>query len=241
MQTFDWWVDQCRELLVGNQVTNGRYRYTRPAPHVYEYQWLWDSCFHAITYRWFDLEMARDELLSMVAKQVETGADTGMIPHMNYWQPDGMGLWGQAERSIITQPPLLAVAAEHVYAWSGDKQFLRQMYDAVAQYHAWFDRRRDPEGEHHVPAEQVAAPHQVRVAEELGGRGQLQEAEGSVGRHRIDASTLHLIAHRLVDHVLGRRWGGDRCSASGSDGGAANVAHGVRNRRPECRCDDLPP
>ncbi|MEM7114430.1 MAG: trehalase family glycosidase [Chloroflexota bacterium] len=150
MQKFDWWVEQCRGLLVGNQVRNGRYRYTRPAPHVYEYQWLWDSCFHAITYRWFDVAMAQDELLSMVAKQVDAGADAGMIPHMNYWQPDGMALWGQAERSIITQPPLLAVAAELVYAKSGDKQFLRQMYDAVARYHAWFDRRRDPEGEHLV-------------------------------------------------------------------------------------------
>lgn len=150
MQSFEWWVDRCRQLLAGNQVQNGRFRYTRPAPHVYEYQWLWDSCFHAITYRWFDIQMAQDELLSMIAKQIQTGPDAGMIPHMNYWQPDGMTLWGQAERSIITQPPLLAVAAELVYAKSGNKQFLRQMYDAVAHYHRWFDQRRDPEGDHLV-------------------------------------------------------------------------------------------
>ena len=150
MQTFEWWQDKCRELLVQNQIVSGRYRYTRPAPHVYEYQWLWDSCFHAITYRWFDVEMAQDELRSVIAKQVNDGADEGMIPHMNYWQPDGIELWEQADRSIITQPPLIAIAAELVYQKSHDRQFLSEIYTAVVHYHHWFDRRRDPEGEHLV-------------------------------------------------------------------------------------------
>ncbi len=144
------WVEKCQTLLRGNQLESNGFRYTRPAPKVYEYQWLWDSCFHAMTYRWFDMDMAQDELLSMIARQVKTGADTGMIPHMNYWKPDGEKLWGNPERSIITQPPLIAIAAEKVYQRSQNRRFLEKIYSAVADYHRWFDRRRDPDNDHLV-------------------------------------------------------------------------------------------
>lgn len=148
----DWqaWVEKCQGLLRGNQIESKGFRYTRPAPHVYEYQWLWDSCFHAITYRWFDIDMAKDELISVIAKQVKEGADAGMIPHMNYWQPDGEKLWGNPHRSIITQPPLIGIAAEKVYQISQDKAFLAKIYEAEVTYHRWFDRRRDPDNDHLV-------------------------------------------------------------------------------------------
>lgn len=144
------WVERCRILLAGNQIQSGKHRYTRPAPHVYEQQWLWDSCFHAITYRWFDVAMAQDELLSLLHHQVRAGDDAGMIPHMAYWQGGGAALWGADAHSIITQPPLIGVAARRVYERSGDTAFLRQVYPALRDYHAWFDRRRDPDGDHLV-------------------------------------------------------------------------------------------
>lgn len=145
----DWqtWVERSAEVLRGNQITSRGYRYTRPAPHVYEYQWLWDSCFHAITYRWFDLSMARDELLSLAAGQVMDGPDAGMIPHMIYWKGDGSHLWGRPDRSIITQPPLLAVAARLVHQRQPDRDLLAEIYPRVCAYHEWFDRRRDPDGD----------------------------------------------------------------------------------------------
>lgn len=147
---FFQWVTRCRAILEGNQKRHGHLRYTRPAPHVYEYQWLWDSCFHAISYRWFDIEMAKDELLSVVARQIEEGPDAGLIPHMNYWKPDGEALWGVPERSIITQPPLIAVAAEKVFEKSADIEFLKKLYPHLVEVHRWFDRRRDPDNDHLV-------------------------------------------------------------------------------------------
>ncbi|MFQ3568407.1 MAG: trehalase family glycosidase [Aggregatilineales bacterium] len=148
----DWatWVERCAAVLRGNQISSRGHRYTRPAPHVYEHQWLWDSCFHAITYRWFDVAMAREELLSLVASQALDGPDAGMIPHMVYWQGDGTALWGQAGRSIITQPPLIAVAALRVHTTAPDQNFLLQVYPALCAYHNWFDRRRDPDGDNLV-------------------------------------------------------------------------------------------
>jgi glycogen debranching enzyme len=144
------WMEKCRTILEGNQISSQGYRYTRPAPHVYEQQWLWDSCFHAIAYRWFDVEYAKDELLSVVAKQVKSGADAGMIPHMNYWSGGGKELWGVEDRSIITQPPLIAVAALHVQRQAQDIAWLAKLYPALVDYHRWFDRRRDPDNDHLV-------------------------------------------------------------------------------------------
>jgi alpha,alpha-trehalase len=40
---------------------------------------------------------------------------------------------------------LLAVAADLVFEHSHDLEFLAQMYEKVAKYHDWFDRRRDPD------------------------------------------------------------------------------------------------
>jgi len=141
----DTWRARCGDLLRSNQVQAGDQRYTRPAPMTYEQQWLWDSAFHAITYRHIDPDMAAAELRSLISKQVQRGADAGMIPHMNYWDGLGTPLWGQPDRSSITQPPLIAVAAWRVYETTGDHDLLRDLYPALVRYHQWFQRRRTPD------------------------------------------------------------------------------------------------
>ncbi|QQR91343.1 MAG: hypothetical protein IPJ88_06355 [Myxococcales bacterium] len=60
------WQNRCADVLRNNEMSTQGFRYTRPAPHVYKQQWLWDSCFHAIVYRHFDPEMAWAELKSLV-------------------------------------------------------------------------------------------------------------------------------------------------------------------------------
>jgi glycogen debranching enzyme len=148
----DWntWQRQVDNLLQSNRVEVGSYRFTRPAPMVYEHQWLWDSAFHAIIARWFDPALAGDELKSIVAHQLTAGPDEGMIPHMAYWQGGGNELWGIEEHSLITQPPLLAIAARLVYERSADQELLEALYPRLARHHDWFDRRRDPDGDHLV-------------------------------------------------------------------------------------------
>ncbi|MCC6803835.1 MAG: hypothetical protein IT319_13210 [Anaerolineae bacterium] len=150
----DTWLHKVSDLLSGNRITVDGYRYTAPSLDTgdfgrkdYANQFMWDSCFHAITWRWIDPVMAQDELLSLVSRQVKDGADAGMIPHCNYWRGGGSWLWGQDDRSSLTQPPLIAVAAQLIYERSGDQKFLAAIYDAMSAYHAWFDRRRDPDGD----------------------------------------------------------------------------------------------
>ena len=52
---------------IPNNIPNG-FQYTVPDPIVYPYQWLWDSCYHAIVLSHFSVEDAQKELLSLSAE-----------------------------------------------------------------------------------------------------------------------------------------------------------------------------
>jgi hypothetical protein len=132
------------------------YRYTCPAKEngAYLPQWLWDSCFHAIVYRWFDPSMAWAELQSLLVHQIQSGNDAGMIPHMAYLKENGdefdQNLFQQANHSIITQPPLISCAALEVHTLNPNPEILASLYEGLLFYHNWFDRRRDLENDHLV-------------------------------------------------------------------------------------------
>jgi alpha,alpha-trehalase len=149
---FDIWLQKAADLLASNRITIDGHSYTGPSLDTadfgrkdYANQFLWDSCFHAVIWRWIDPRQAQEELLSLVSRQVQEGPDAGMIPHCNYWRNDGAWLWSQPERSSLTHPPLVAVAANLVFEHNGDLEFLAQIYEKVERYHDWFDRRRDPD------------------------------------------------------------------------------------------------
>jgi glycogen debranching enzyme len=139
-------LDAVRVLMAKNRVEWQGYRYTRPAPSVYEHQWLWDSCFHAIINCHVDPEMAKDELRSLLYKRGEN--THGMVPHMIYWDGGGTELWGQEYTSTITQPPMIAWAALRVYQATGDQSFLREVFDPICRFHDWLLEARDPDGDH---------------------------------------------------------------------------------------------
>lgn len=154
---WDEWLGRCADVLRGNlpdpAVRAGLpFRYTCPAREKGHYlpQWLWDSCFHALAYRWFDPQMAWDELRSLLVHQVADGDDAGMIPHMAHFAANGdavnQGFFRHPQRSSITQPPLIAVAAMAAYERDPRDEMLRALYEPLRRFHAWFDRRRDPDG-----------------------------------------------------------------------------------------------
>src|SRR3977135_3262123 len=49
------------------------FAYTCPSPNHYPWQWYWDSCFSAISWRRFDRGRSRRELESLLAAQREDG------------------------------------------------------------------------------------------------------------------------------------------------------------------------
>jgi hypothetical protein len=91
-----------RAMLDDHWVPEG---YAAPHAMVYPWQWLWDSCFHALI--WAELgEPARAVRELTSALSVQT-AD-GFVPHMNYVR-DPMfhaDFWGRQGASNITQPPM---------------------------------------------------------------------------------------------------------------------------------------
>ncbi len=83
--------------------------YTVPNADVYPWQWLWDSCFHAVC--WAELDepdRAISELWSVFASQ----HDDGFVPHLDYRRGPypHEGLWRRVAASTITQPPMFGHA-----------------------------------------------------------------------------------------------------------------------------------
>jgi hypothetical protein len=120
------------------------FRYTRPSPGRYPWQWYWDSCFAAIAWRRFDPGRARAELESLLAAQ----RGDGFIGHTIFW--DRPVSWTRlpfynvtSRRSFQTetiQPPLLA------WAWRiavGDPVAEPRI---VAQ-RDWLEAHRDLDGD----------------------------------------------------------------------------------------------
>lgn len=84
-----------------------------PNPTTYPWQWLWDSCFHAVV--WSHLGDERG-LLEVTAALADQDAD-GFVPHLRYaaGPHPHQAFWGRATTSSITQPPMFghAVAVLH--------------------------------------------------------------------------------------------------------------------------------
>lgn len=75
-------------------------------PHAgtYPFQWLWDSCFHAVVWAELGDERAMVELGSALAN----ASPRGFVPHLTYWSdPDHhASFWGRPRTSSLTQPPM---------------------------------------------------------------------------------------------------------------------------------------
>jgi hypothetical protein len=138
---------------------NDRGTYTVPAENLYPHQWLWDSCFIAIGWRWLDVDRAQTELTSLIRGQWSNG----MLPMMvlnpepkyrldrNLWRswispysPDGIATSG------ITQPPMLAEAVWQVgqkLKLAERRSWYHKMLPALIAYHQWIYNDRDPHQE----------------------------------------------------------------------------------------------
>jgi glycogen debranching enzyme len=138
--------DTIRTTMVTNQrETNGHF-YTVPSVSAYPYQWLWDSCFNALTYRNLEQpELAQRELSSLLVKQW----NNGMIPHMHYWEPHPEVMhvnWGVPDTSTLIQPPLIAYAAWRVYHTTKNRAWLESMYSGLVRWHTYLLRERQLPG-----------------------------------------------------------------------------------------------
>jgi hypothetical protein len=100
-----------RAILEANWRDDG---YTSPNLATYPWQWLWDSCFHAVIWAVLGDERAITELRSVFVHQ----RPTGFVPHVGYQHEPAaaLPLWGVEGSSTITQPPMYAHAARRIAA-----------------------------------------------------------------------------------------------------------------------------
>ncbi|MBO0769612.1 MAG: hypothetical protein J2O48_13095, partial [Solirubrobacterales bacterium] len=141
---------RCAEVLSANWREGRRrsdgtpFAYTCPARGHYPWQWYWDSCFTAITWRHLDPERSRQELESLLNAQREDG----FIGHTIFWNTPLTGfrrftynvVGRHATMTSSIQPPLLA------WAWSlavGDPR----EEPRIARHHDWLEGNRDLEGD----------------------------------------------------------------------------------------------
>jgi hypothetical protein len=129
----------------GTRPTDGtQFAYTCPSPGHYPWQWYWDSCFTAITWRHFDPSRSRRELESLLAAQREDG----FIGHTIFWNTPLAGrrrftynvTSRTAAMTASIQPPLLA------WAWRiavGDPASV----PGIVRHYDWLAANRDLDGD----------------------------------------------------------------------------------------------
>jgi hypothetical protein len=128
------WMTTARTMLRSLQRQSSYARYTL-ADATTTAQSPLVSALNAMTYRWFDGDMAADEIRSASGKQITDGDDAGLIPAYNHYGTEDAPL-------PIAAPPLLAVAAVAVYHLTGDSNLIEKLYPRLTAYHDWLDRTR---------------------------------------------------------------------------------------------------
>ncbi|OGY26979.1 MAG: hypothetical protein A2Z11_04770 [Candidatus Woykebacteria bacterium RBG_16_43_9] len=153
-------IESAKQVLWGNLKTGysawsgTNYKYICPANEHYTHQWFWDSCFHAIVLTHFDVELAKNEINSLLFAQKKEG----FIPHIIHWDGhryaaslSNLGLRLESKFSLfpstsqLIQPPLIAQAVEAIYKKDKDIDFLRRVVPKLKSYYLWLSGYRDPD------------------------------------------------------------------------------------------------
>lgn len=118
--------------------------YTCPSPGRYPYQWYWDSCFHAISWRRFDAGRAQRELRSLLAAQREDG----FIGHTIFWNRPLTGTRRYTYNVISSSDPMTSSIEPPLLAWAwriavGDPA----AEPGLIRHHEWLAEHRDLEGD----------------------------------------------------------------------------------------------
>ncbi len=123
------------------------YSFISPANIEYTYQFLWDTAFHAIVLSHFDTQWAKSEIRTFLLAQ----QPSGFLPHIIFWGENRLPHWAYIESkpslrprmTAITQPPVFPLAVEAIYKRDGDKKFLNEVLDKLANHHRWLIGHRD--------------------------------------------------------------------------------------------------
>lgn len=111
----------------------------------YPHQWFWDSVAHAIVLRHIDIELAKEELRSLLYTQ----RGDGFIPHL-IWNHSRMHwldsvlhhLYPTHYFSPYLQPPILASGLNAILEKEGDAAFLGETLPRLSKYYVYLEQNR---------------------------------------------------------------------------------------------------
>jgi glucosylglycerate hydrolase len=108
--------ERARDILTQHWRPEG---YCVPHPGVYPFQWLWDSCFHAVV--WAHLGEA-DRAVAELEHLFRNQDEVGFVPHVDYEAQPALhaAFWGREGASSITQPPMYGHAVAVLVALGVD-------------------------------------------------------------------------------------------------------------------------
>lgn len=109
-----------------------KYRWSTPDRWPHKNMWLWDSVFHALGMRHFDLKLAKE----MVTAMFDLQQADGLIPHSG--NPDSF--------HNTTQPPVLALAIKTLNAMEPDPEWVAELAPKLERYIEWILANRDTDG-----------------------------------------------------------------------------------------------
>ncbi|ELC8443965.1 LPXTG cell wall anchor domain-containing protein [Clostridium perfringens] len=111
--------------------------------------WAWDSWKQAVATARFDGELAKNNIRALFDHQIQGNdpvrpQDKGTIIDAIFYNKDGQrdgegGNWNERN----SKPPLAAWSVWNIYKATGDKEFLKEMYPKLADYHNWWYTNRD--------------------------------------------------------------------------------------------------
>ncbi len=136
---YAWWI-----MHAG--LISPRYYMTRegmtPSKIHYVGVWQWDAFFHALAYRYVDTKLAEDQVRLALDHQ----RDDGMVPDAVHDE----GIITHLDRPVsadVTKPPIAAWTALKLYAKSGHRDFLDEIYEPLVRWNRWWFENNDYNGD----------------------------------------------------------------------------------------------
>jgi putative isomerase len=136
---YAWWVMSNNLVEPLGQIVHEA---MMPSKMQYVGIWNWDACFHALAFRHVDPELARNQLRTMLARQL---AD-GMIPDAVYDE----AVVAKIEhplRAEVTKPPIMAWAALKLEETDPAPEFLSEIYVPLVRWNAWWFAMNDDDAD----------------------------------------------------------------------------------------------
>jgi putative isomerase len=136
---YAWWVMSNNLVEPQGQVAHEA---MMPSKVQYVGVWNWDACFHALAFRHVDPELARDQLRTMLARQLPDG----MIPDAVYDEAVVANI-EHPLRAEVTKPPIMAWAALKLDETDPDLDFLQEIYVPLVRWNAWWFAMNDDDAD----------------------------------------------------------------------------------------------